>query len=408
MLPVTAMDPLDASGRQKSVSASTAGTASMLIVPGSVGLPSINHLDVDRVKRDANGFPPKQQPMATTPMSPSLHHYAAHAAPSHRHGIHQPPPASAAPASLAGLLSPPEPRSIAREEKEPLHPSALRHSLPSIHEALGPEQPPSYPSTVPPPSSLVPTPAPPHQGSTSVAASPADHRPSHFPPVLYSSQASSNPFSRPRSPYLGTSAPQGQVTAPPPPPPPPPPPAPPAPVPHPQNDPAPHPSFSDSRPSYSTPQQKPKLPTLHPLNTSQSPSLAATRLNTSSYASYPPPSSHYEIPAPQPANSMTQRYPYAQYPPHCPQSAPSASAPNPTYPPSASTYSAPPRYPPPVWREANSEMAHLEEKKINRSSLAPYGESVKRHLESFDLEASLNEASSKLLLREGWLMALDG
>jgi glutamate--cysteine ligase catalytic subunit len=36
-------------------------------------------------------------------------------------------------------------------------------------------------------------------------------------------------------------------------------------------------------------------------------------------------------------------------------------------------------------------MARLEEKKIGRSSLAPYGESVKRHLESFDLEASLNE-----------------
>jgi glutamate--cysteine ligase catalytic subunit len=36
-------------------------------------------------------------------------------------------------------------------------------------------------------------------------------------------------------------------------------------------------------------------------------------------------------------------------------------------------------------------VARLEEKKINRSSLAPYGESVKRHLESFDLEASLNE-----------------
>lgn len=36
-------------------------------------------------------------------------------------------------------------------------------------------------------------------------------------------------------------------------------------------------------------------------------------------------------------------------------------------------------------------MTRLEEKKIGRSSLAPYGESVKRHLESFDLEASLNE-----------------
>jgi glutamate--cysteine ligase catalytic subunit len=36
-------------------------------------------------------------------------------------------------------------------------------------------------------------------------------------------------------------------------------------------------------------------------------------------------------------------------------------------------------------------MTRLEEKKIGRASLAPYGESVKRHLESFDLEASLNE-----------------
>jgi glutamate--cysteine ligase catalytic subunit len=41
-------------------------------------------------------------------------------------------------------------------------------------------------------------------------------------------------------------------------------------------------------------------------------------------------------------------------------------------------------------------MARLEEKKINRSSLAPYGESVKRHLESFDLEASLNEVCTAL------------
>lgn len=36
-------------------------------------------------------------------------------------------------------------------------------------------------------------------------------------------------------------------------------------------------------------------------------------------------------------------------------------------------------------------MAYLEEKKINRSSLAPYGEAVKRHLDGFELEASLNE-----------------
>jgi glutamate--cysteine ligase catalytic subunit len=36
----------------------------------------------------------------------------------------------------------------------------------------------------------------------------------------------------------------------------------------------------------------------------------------------------------------------------------------------------------------------MEDKKLNRASLAPYGESVKRHLESFDLEASLNEVGN--------------
>ena len=59
-------------------------------------------------------------------------------------------------------------------------------------------------------------------------------------------------------------------------------------------------------------------------------------------------------------------------------------------------------------------MAPVEEKKLNRSSLAPYGESVKRHLESFDLEASLNEVRicTCLCALPGltftrWRMALD-
>lgn len=82
-----------------------------------------------------------------------------------------------------------------------------------------------------------------------------------------------------------------------------------------------------------------------------------------------------------------------QYPSQYPYSAPPPGAPGPVYPPSAS-YSAPARYPPPSWRSDGAEISRVEEsKRAGRSSLAPYGESVKRHLDNFDLEASLNEIS---------------
>lgn len=82
---------------------------------------------------------------------------------------------------------------------------------------------------------------------------------------------------------------------------------------------------------------------------------------------------------------MNPNYGYQQYPPNSyPMSAPAPGAPNSAYPPSA-TYSAPPRPYNGQWD------GRVDDKKLTRPSLAPYGESVKRHLESFDLEASLNE-----------------
>ncbi|KAI8943019.1 hypothetical protein NX059_001056 [Plenodomus lindquistii] len=333
----------------------------------SIGLPSINHIDSERVKREEIEYKRKQHAAATTMPSP-LHPYSGLP---HVHSNHQPPPASSVPGSLVGLLSPPESRRTSGDEKESQRPTA-RQSLPSIHEALGSEQPLSYPSTVPPPSSLVSTPQ--HYLPPAVAASPADQRPRHFAPDLHASQGPSNPFSHPRSPFLGSAA--SQV--------PPPPPS------QPQNEPLPRPPFSDPRQAYTAPQHSSKLPTLHPIKTTQSPPPSAARPKAP-YSSYPPPVAHYESAVSQPTTSMIHHYPYSQYPPNYPHSNSSATAPNSAYPPSASTYSAPPRYPPSPWRDTHSEMAHLEEKKINRSSLAPYGESVKRHLESFDLEASLNE-----------------
>ncbi|KAF1849461.1 uncharacterized protein K460DRAFT_91359 [Cucurbitaria berberidis CBS 394.84] len=323
----------------------------------SVGLPSINHLDAaDKVKREEVDY---QRKYPTAAMVSPLHPFAG---PSHLHANHQSSPASAVSASLGGLLSPPESRRTSGDEKESQRPTA-RQSLPSIHEALGTEQPLSFPAPVQPTSALAPVHQ--HYLPLSATSSPSDQRIRNFPPDFNSSQGPTNPFSHPRSPFLGTS-----ISQPPPPPP--------------QTQPEPLP-----RPSFAAPQHNPKLPTLHPLKTTQSPPMSVARPNMP-YPSYPPPPSTYENPAPQSAGPMNQHYSYSQYPPSYPLSAPSVSAPNSAYPPSTSTYSAPPRYPPQPWRD-NSEMVRLEDKKINRASLAPYGESVKRHLESFDLEASLNE-----------------
>ena len=334
-----------------------------------------------------------------------LHPYASQP---HSHSSHQSSSASTLPGALVGLLSPPESRRTSGDEKEQRGPT--RQSLPSIHEALGAEQPLSYPG--PPPS--VPASASQQYHPRSTTVSPSDTRSRTFSTDLHASQGPSNPFSHPhpRSPFMGAPA----STAPPPPPP------------QTQTDSLPRPSFSEQRPSFASPRaslsdprppfsdprsrpsfsdQRPvfsesrnpysgsqhnsKLNTLHPLRTIQSPPPGPSRPNIP-YSSYPSqPSSAYETSAPHSAGPMNPNYSYSQYPPNYPLSAPAPSGPSSGYPPSSSTYSAPPRFPPPSWGSDNAELARLEEKKIGRSSLAPYGESVKRHLESFDLEASLNE-----------------
>ncbi|KAJ6269285.1 glutamate-cysteine ligase-domain-containing protein [Bipolaris maydis] len=323
-------------------------------------------MDAERVKREEVEYQRKH----SAPAMPSpLHPYTG---PSHAHSNPQSSIPSAVPGSLGGLLSPPGSRRMSGDDKDSQRAPA-RQSLPSIHEALGSEQPLSYPATVPPPSSI--TSAPQHYHSSSAAPSPAEQRPRNYPPDLqHPTQGPHGSLSHPRSPYIASSASQ---TAPPPP----------APAP---TDSLPRPPFSDPRPPYPTPQHNPKLPSLHPLKTAPASPPSAPHPSIP-YSSYPPPvSKPYESPAPRSAPPMSQHHPYSQYPPSYAVSASSTSAPNPTYPPATSTYSAPPRYAHQAWQDS-AEMARLEEKKIGRSSLAPYGESVKRHLESFDIEASLNE-----------------
>ncbi|KAF2122948.1 hypothetical protein BDV96DRAFT_481385 [Lophiotrema nucula] len=351
------METLDAP-RQRSVIALSRDPSCDVPDRGRCSLPSINHLaDDSRIKREPEMEHRKYSVPAISPSHPFP--------PPHSYSNHQSSNAtSSVPGSLSGLLSPPESRRMSgdRDEKDQ---RPARQSLPSIHEALGgSEQSLSY--TAPPPSA--PVTAPPPFLPPSSAASPSEARTRAFPTDHHTGQGPPNPFAHPRSPFLGTASAA---------PPPPPPPA--------QADPSRH-SFS------STPHHN-KLPTLHPLRTTQSPPPADSARRYSAYPGQPA-SAYESTSAPQSAGSMNNHhsYGYSQYPSNYPLSAPTPSGPSNVYPsPSAATYSAPPRYPPTTWRPDNAEISRLEEKKLGRSSLAPYGESVKRHLESFDLEASLNE-----------------
>lgn len=356
------METLDS--RQRSVFASPALPA-VANRETSIGLPSISNLD--KVKREEMNYQ-RRHSASTAPLNP-LHPLSHHP--------HQSPAANALPGPLGGLISPPDSRRTSGEDDAQRPPA--RQSLPSIQEALGTSDQPhafSAPAPIPP---LGPTSAP-QSYFPSATTSPTDQRNRAFSTDFHGSQGPSNPFAQTRSPFMTTS-----TTAAPPPPPPP------APL-----DPPPRssfsesrPSFSEARPSFSAPQQTSKLPALHPLRTNPSPPSPSPRSNYP-YTSYPPQSSApYESTAPHSAGPMKPNYGYQQqYPSTYPLSAPTPGALN-TYPPPAATYPAPPRPYADQWE------GRSEEKKINNNlTLAPYGESVKRSLENFDLEASLNEVSS--------------
>ncbi|KAF2197318.1 hypothetical protein GQ43DRAFT_496416 [Delitschia confertaspora ATCC 74209] len=323
----------------------------------SVGLPSINHFNSEKIKREEVEHQRKHSVSAM--ISPSY----PFPGPPHSFSNHQSSAANSVQGTLGGLLSPPESRRTSGDGDEKERRAPARQSLPSIHEALGGSEPAlSYPA--PPPSAPVSVAQPYHPPST--ATSPSDQRIRAYSTTDFHSQGPPNPYSRPRSPYMSAPA----IPAPPPPPPPPP---------ETQGSPLP-------RPAYPPVQHNPKLPTLHPLRTTQSPPSSSTRPNP--YTGYPPPPPSAYEPAPQSAGPMNSHYGYGQYLPQYPLSAPPPSGPGSAYPHSA-TYvnSAPPaRYNQfPSFRSDNGEPGRVEEIK------KPYGENVKRHLESFDLEASLNE-----------------
>ncbi|KAL6715438.1 hypothetical protein ACLMJK_006399 [Lecanora helva] len=337
-------------------------------------LPSISYLDIEKIKRESSGY--NHKPPVTSVLSMS----APLISPSTVYSGPPPPysyPSSAASSTVGGdrngsgagagnYMSPPETRRTSGDEKEPL--TSQRQSLPSITEALGGEQ---QPLSI---SSLL---------STSAPQQKAPH-------------TSQNPISPVARSYLDA-VPKG----------------PPDSLPH---------QTSSHRPQ-DTPDRTTRAmyPSPAPTATattntdSRFPSLS-TFPSMSSYESYHPPPSAKTIPSPstysRPGASPIQRNkpssPLVDKVPGT-SAAPSnipfgynvhAYQPSTTFGPSTpgvSSYRTPTLQQQSNWRppygHPDERMEEIR-KAMSKESTPPkqaYGEHVKRHLDIFDLESSLNE-----------------
>lgn len=144
--------------------------------------------------------------------------------------------------------------------------------------------------------------------------------------------------------------------------------------------------------------QNPKFPSLNPLRTAQSP--------TNSHSHYPPPQQQQQQhlpPPPQPYDvspasstpSNSQMGGYSQFSSiNRSYTSPTQPAPTSAYQPGGAYPAAQPRYASGSgWQANNADLAKVDElKRTTGRVIGPaYGESVKRHLDNFDFDASLNE-----------------
>jgi hypothetical protein len=319
----------------------------------SAALPSIGFLDTEKIKREEAEY--QRRNAAVAMVSPSFPFSCPPPPYSH------PPTANAALAAQSGLISPPESRRTSGDEPAPIH--STRQSLPSIHEALGGSDPAL--SSYPPQTSAPPTSAPSFYQPPATSSMSELHRRSFTagPPATQEPHPSlSHPS--PHSPFTSR-------------------------TPHTPHTPT---STADilSRPPlyapHAPPQQHPKLPTLQPIRTGNSP-VTSLRPSLTGYQQQQPSPAYDSHPAPQSAPATSQ---YSSGFPQFPQSTFSFNPPTP-----GSTYpgTAPPRYPPgpPTWRQDTMRPEDRQQDSRMAGMPLPYGESVKRHLDNFDLEASLNE-----------------
>ncbi|KAF7197243.1 GATA zinc finger domain-containing protein 10 [Pseudocercospora fuligena] len=323
-------------------------------------LPAISYLaDSDKVKREDDvyqnrhaGTGTPQSLSASAGASPTYHYPQAPPAPyGHAHGV---PPTNTWPSASAGVHTPPESRWTSENDKEG---AKQRQSLPSISEALGIDRQTSLAADPPPP--LQPT----HLTQTQATA-PSSPTPSARRSFPMEPPQGSQP------PYSTTSSTFSQYS---------------------------HYRSESQQPSYPPPSEASRpAPAAYPPVTESKPPL---QLQTSQPTTRPPPSTTFARPAePSPAyeqpNSTSAGsmgppssfpYGYTPYPPrYANPTPPSSTASGPIYQPSV--YSAP-QATQPTWKTAD---------RSDERSQAPanYGDSVKRHLDFYDLEAALNDIAA--------------
>jgi len=307
---------------------------------------------MDKVKREEEAY--QSRNMGAPQPLPAL----AAASPTYPYPSGPPPPYSQPPQhaniwlGAQSTRTPPMSRrpSVGEQENIKQTVNTVRQSLPSLSEALGVDSHNSYPARPPLP--------------------PVSHAPSVAP---------SPPPSTVRS--FGVEAPHAtHPTAP-------------ALPPHPSYRPEPPTSPQDSaRPSYTSPSDRPplRLQTAHPPARQQQ-------------ASYPPHPSDispaYEQPPTQAPNAMGPPgfpYGYAPYPPRYAQPATSSTTVGPIYQPSVA-YPAP-QTPSSTWKSENATSRVGSDDRP--AAPADYSTSVKRHLDLYDLEGSLNEVSLTAEIRQ--------
>lgn len=329
----------------------------LITLPLRPQLPALSYLEVDNVKREeetyhhqrTTGTP--QSLSASTGASPT-YHYPQGPPPPYSH-VHGPPPTNSWHPSVH---TPPESRRTSEHEKETAKP---RQSLPSISEALGKvDNQASFASTTVPPSSLQS--APPSQSQNTAPPSPAPRRSCPMePPQLATSTAYSGSSSYPRHTQYRPE-PSRQSSYPPP---------------------------DSARPASAAFPHALETPSSH-LQTSQAscrpppPSTALSRAEERS----PSYDQQYSAHSANSTSSMgppsSFPYGYTPFPPRYANATPSTSGSSgPIYQPST-TYGPPPSSQP-SWK--------LDSTRYDDRGLAHHSDTVKRHLDFFDLEASLNE-----------------
>ncbi|KAM0694972.1 hypothetical protein Q7P36_005328 [Cladosporium allicinum] len=317
-------------------------------------LPPMGYLDHDKARRDEDVYQDRltgaPQVLPPPPAASPAHQYPSGPPPPYSH----PAPPSQYMSNItsstpANVHTPPESRRTSENEKEAIK-QTVRHSLPSISEALGVETKPIYRPTLPVQTTPSSTHAlPPTHG---LASSPSPRSHGMEPPQQPSEQhtAPTSHFAQYRQDAQRHPS-------------------------YPSAD-APRPSYADSRPPVHMP-------------AARSPPPQRSAHHPSQYAPTPTPRSPaHEQPPQHPPGAMgppSFPYGYQPYPSRYAAAAPPPPAPaaGPIYQPSLSN--AAPSSAPTPWKAENARYGGEER---------TYGDSVKRQLEMYDLAGALSDISA--------------